>query len=215
MGSFASKQWPCASLAPAVVRTAILLLTVAVVVVAAPAVAIRGLDLQNVIDDFERIDDERIVGAPDAVADEFEEAGIDDLAGLEVALLAGLAVVDVNPSVGQLGVVERLAHGRRVDAHVVVLDCREQDAFVGRRPLVEMRFDPVCVGFEEAAEFSGLTRSRDIGGTDQGGDDGGECRGGVACGLLPALLLRDRGVADEEGGCTLDEGKDVEAHQGH
>ncbi len=86
MGAFAGEEGPGAALSPAVVGAAVLLLAVAVVVVATPAGAKGGVDLEDVVDDFEGVDDERVVGAADAVADEFEEAGVDDLAGFEVVL---------------------------------------------------------------------------------------------------------------------------------
>ena len=79
-------------------------------VVAAPAGAVGRLDLEDVVDDLQRVDDERIVGAADAVAHEFEEAGVDDLARLEVVLLAGGAVGDVDGARAACSVVmERLA----------------------------------------------------------------------------------------------------------
>ncbi len=53
--------------------------------------------------------------------------------------------------------------------------------------------------------------AREIGRADEAGDDGGEGGGRVAGVLLPAFLLGDGGVADEEGGGALDEGEDVEA----
>ena len=86
VGAFAGEQGPGAALSPAIVGAAVFPLAVAVVVVATPAGAIGGFDLEDVVDDFEGVDDERVVGAADAVADEFEEAGVDDLAGLEVVL---------------------------------------------------------------------------------------------------------------------------------
>ena len=109
VGAFAGEQGPCAALAPAFVGSAVLLLAVAVVVVAAPAGSEGSVDLEDVVDDLEGVDDEGVVGAADAVADEFEEAAVDDLAGFEVILFAGAAIGDVDACRGDLWVVEGLA----------------------------------------------------------------------------------------------------------
>ena len=166
--------------------------------------------LRAAVDDLEGVDDEGIVGAADAVADELEEAGVDDLAGLEVVLFAGAAVGDANAAGRDLIVVEGLADGGRADAHVVALDVGVEDALGGGGPLVEVGLDPVGVALEEGGEFAGAVGAGDVGGADEAGDDGGESGGGVAGVLFPALLLGDRGVADEEGGGAFDEGEDVE-----
>ena len=70
-------------------------------VVPAPAIAERRLDLQAMIDYLQRIDDERIVGAANAVPHQLQKTCVDDLARLEIHSLSGLAVVDVDPSRGQ------------------------------------------------------------------------------------------------------------------
>ena len=87
MGAFAGEQRPCAALSPALVGAAVFALAVAVVVVASPAGAEGRVELEDGIDHLERIDDERVVGAADAVADELKEARVDNLAGLEDLLL--------------------------------------------------------------------------------------------------------------------------------
>src|SRR5580704_9969359 len=166
------------------------------------------------VDNFEGVDDERVVGAADAVTDEFEEAGVDDLAIFEVSLFAGGAVGNADDAGAGLFVVEGLAGSGRADAHVVVLDVGVEDALGGGGPFVEVGFDPVGVGFEEGGQFGGLVGAGDVGGADESGDDGGEGGGRVAGGLLPTLLLGDGGVLDEEGGGALDEGNDVEVAEG-
>ena len=210
VGALAGEQRPCAALSPAFVGAAVLPLAVAVVVVAPPAGAEGRVALEDGVDDLERVDDERVVGAADAVADKFEEACIDNLAGLEVLLLVRGAVGDMDVAGSDLVVVEGLAGSRRADPHVVVLDVGIEDAFGGGGPLVEMGFDPVGVAFEKGCEFVGLLGAGDVRRADEAGDDGGEGRRRVAGGLFPALLLGDRGVADQEGGGAFDQREDVE-----
>ena len=173
MGALAGEERPGAALSKTDVGAAVFTLAVAVVVIAAPAEAVGRFDLQDVIDDLEGINDERIVSAADAIADEFQEAGIDDLAGLEVGAFAGLAVADVNHAGLDVGIVEGLAFGGRADTHVVVGDFGKQDAGGGGGPLVEVSFYPVGVVLEEVGEFRELGAA-DVRGTDEGRDDGGE-----------------------------------------
>lgn len=112
VGALSCEDGPGATLSPVVVVAAVFALAVAVVIVAAPAVTEWGFDLEGMVDDFEGVDDEGVVGAADAVADEFEEARVDDLAGLEVILLVGGAVGDVNAARSDLIVVKGFAYGR-------------------------------------------------------------------------------------------------------
>ncbi len=107
-------------------------------------------------------------------------------------------------------VVEGLAGGGRADAHVVVLDVGMEDALGGGGPLVEVGLRSSRRRFRGRRPARGLAGAGDVGGADEAGDDGGERGGRVAGVLLPALLLGDGGVADEEGGGALDEGEDVE-----
>ena len=55
-------------------------------------------------------------------------------------------------------IVERLARARRTDPHVVPLHLRQQHAIVGRRPLVQVRFNPVRVVLQEARQLRRLVR---------------------------------------------------------
>ena len=130
-------------------------------VVAPPAGAVGRVDLEHGVNDLKRVNDERVVGAADAIADELEEAGVDNLAGLEVGLFAGLPVVDVDHAGWYLRVVEGLAFGRRTDAHVVVWNLGQQDARGGGGPLVQVCFDPVGVVAEEVGEVGKLL-TRDV-----------------------------------------------------
>src|SRR5581483_7669952 len=208
--ALAGEQRPGAALPVANVRTAVFALSVAIVVVAAPARTVGGVDLEDVVDDFEGVDDQRVVGPADAVADELEEAAVDDLAGFKLVLLAGLAVRDVDHAGRDGWVVEWLAFGWRTDAHVVIGHLGQENARGGGGALVEMRFDPVGVVTEEVGEL-GKFLANDVRGAEQRGDDGRERRGAVAGVLLPALLLCNRSVADKEAGGAGDEWNDVKA----
>ena len=108
----------------------------------------------------------------------------------------------------------RLAAFGRADAHVVALDFRVQHAVVGDRPVFEMTLDPVGMLFEEVRQFRRVVNAGHVGGADEAGDDGGQSGGRVAGDFLPALLLRDGRVANQEGGGALDEGENVEVAEG-
>ncbi len=96
VGTLAREQRPGATLSPALVRTAVFPLAVAVVVVATPDGTGRSVDLENGIEYLERVDDERIVWASDAIPNEFEEAAIDDLTRFELGLFVGGAIGDAD-----------------------------------------------------------------------------------------------------------------------
>ena len=210
VGALATQQGPAAALAVAEVRAAVFLLPVTVVVIASPGRAEGRCVLEAMIDDLERVDDERVVGTAHAVADKLEEALVDDLARIEVGDLVWAAVGDADEAWLDVGVVEGLALCWRPNAHVVALDAGQQHAVVGGGPLVEVSLDPVGVAFEEVAELACVMVSGEIRGAEQGADDDGEGGGGVAGVLLPSLLLGDGRVADKEAGGALDEGGDVE-----
>lgn len=69
------------ALAPAFVRAAIRPLAVSVVVVAVPAGAKGRLDLEDHFHHLEGILDQRVAGLADAVANQLQKPGIDDLPG--------------------------------------------------------------------------------------------------------------------------------------
>src|SRR5882757_6325351 len=145
VSSLAGQDRTRAPLTRSIVGIPIFLLAVAVVVVTPPRVPERRFDLQTMIDYLQRIDDQRIVSAPNAVPHQFEKACVDYLARLEVRLLARLAIVDMNPARGKRWIVKRLSLRRRTNPHVVVFDLRKQHALLRRGPLIEVRFNPVRI----------------------------------------------------------------------
>src|ERR1700744_464117 len=122
MRALSGEQGPDAALAPSPEGTAVGALAVTVEVVAQPAGALRQIALENAVDHFERIDDERIAGGANAVTDELEKAGVNDGAGVKLGGLAGCAVGDVNSLLGAVFAGVALSALRRADAHVMALD---------------------------------------------------------------------------------------------
>ena len=88
VGALAYQQRPRAALAPTQKGPAVAALSITVMVVAQPAGTFRRFHLQNVIDHLQRVHDQGIVGRAHPVADQFQKAGIDDLACFEISLLA-------------------------------------------------------------------------------------------------------------------------------
>src|SRR6202171_3221700 len=78
MAPFSRKQGPTATLSGAHERSAVLALTVSVIVVASPADARWRLHLKRGIHHSNRIADHRIVRRPNAIKDQFEETRIND-----------------------------------------------------------------------------------------------------------------------------------------
>src|SRR6202795_3830106 len=79
MAPFSRKQGPTATLSGAHERSAVLALTVSVIVVASPTGARWRLHLKRGIHHSNRIADHRIVRRPNAIADQLEETRINDL----------------------------------------------------------------------------------------------------------------------------------------
>src|SRR6202158_6464759 len=78
MAPFSRKQGPTATLSGVHERSAVLALTVSVIVVASPAGTRWRLHLKRGIHHANRIADHRIVRRPNAIADQFEETRIND-----------------------------------------------------------------------------------------------------------------------------------------
>src|SRR5437879_5808971 len=91
-------------------------------VVPMPAWTGRCLDLQNGIDDAQRIDDQRIVGAANAVSHELKKSGIDDLLRGIAPRLAGRDVRQGQPAL--IGILNRtrIVDVDRMNADVMALD---------------------------------------------------------------------------------------------
>src|SRR6201996_104273 len=93
MRAFADQQWPWAPFTPPLKRTAVFPLSIPVMVVAVPAWPLRRLDFQYLIDHLQRIDDQRIIRAPDAVPHQFQKAPVHNSTSLKL-------VTHARPSIG-------------------------------------------------------------------------------------------------------------------
>jgi hypothetical protein len=142
--AFAGQQWPRSSHTPSLVRAAPGALAVAVVVVPAPARTRWRFDLQHRIDHAQRISDDRVVGPANSVADQFEEAGVDDLFGWElIQFPKPLVCQDQRPAVRILMRAGRTV--TRIDADVVAGYARNQSALRGDSPAFDVRFQKIGV----------------------------------------------------------------------
>ena len=90
------QERPGTALTPAQKRSAVVPLSVAVVVVSSPAGTHGSFHLEGVIDDFQRIDNHRIVRSPDPVPHQLQKACIHYITRFEVGLSPGTAVVDAD-----------------------------------------------------------------------------------------------------------------------
>src|ERR1051325_9897891 len=79
MAAFARQNWPAPAPSSAVVRAAIIFLTVAVVIVTAPARALRKVVFDNAIDHLDRVTHEGIVRWSNAKTDQMKEIAAHDI----------------------------------------------------------------------------------------------------------------------------------------
>src|ERR1700746_744412 len=76
--AFTCQQGPRAPSAPAEKGVAVLSLAIAIMVIAPPAGAMGSFDLQHCVNNADRVVNDGIVRAANAVTNEFEETGIND-----------------------------------------------------------------------------------------------------------------------------------------
>src|ERR1039458_943500 len=159
-GTLARQQRPRTSHAPVVKRLAIIALPVSIMAVALPARPLRGIYLQYRVHDFQGVLDERVAGATDAEAHQFEEARIDDLVGWILIAIPGTLIGQHQlASVGILVAAIALRAVGWVDANIVPRDAGHQRSLIGDGPLLDVRLKEVGVG---AYEFSAtLVRSEE------------------------------------------------------
>src|SRR5690606_1452910 len=137
------------------------------------------------------------VRGADAVADQFEEAAVDDA----VLGRAGLAVVVAQRS---------LVVGVLVAAEAQEVAAVAPVAGGGEHPRLDLRLIVVGGGLVAGGRGGVARGAGDVGGGGQAGDGGGGGGGGVALLLLPALLLgprrRDGPVVPQDAdGAAVDE----------
>ena len=93
VGALAGEQRPAAADPRAVKRRAILMLAIAIVVVAMPGGARRRLDLEQCVDDFDRVAHARVVGRAQAEAHQGQRVRADQMTGV-ARVLGGRDVLD-------------------------------------------------------------------------------------------------------------------------
>ena len=80
MRSLSGQQWPRSSLSPLNVRSAVRPLAIAVVIVAAPTRACRGIHLERCIHHAQARQDQRVISGKDAITNQLQKSRIDDVA---------------------------------------------------------------------------------------------------------------------------------------
>ena len=173
-------------------RLAVELLAVAVEVGAVPEAPVGGVDGELLVDDGDRVEDRRVVGALDAEAHELEEARVDDRA------LVGRARPAVADRVGAAVV------GVGVLGHAQVVGLVGVRAVGGGRPALDAllpRVGGLLVGGRARVV---AVLAREVGGADQPGDLRGDRARRPAVLVLPAVHVGPRAGLDEPVGRRLD-----------
>ena len=135
--------------AAARIGTAIVPLTVAVVVVAVPARTNGRVDLEDSINDTDRIHHDRIVCASDAVPHELEKPTVDDFLCRPFPGMARRNVAQAESrAVGVLGRCW-IPHVHRQNAHVVAGDAGHERALRGHCPAINVLLQRVRVLLQE------------------------------------------------------------------
>src|SRR5437763_10755600 len=124
--------------ATAVEGAAIVLLSVAIMVIPAPARALRKIVFQHVIYDGDRINNHRIGGIAHAEPDQLEKIGADDIA----RRMQAAAIGNLNHGFVRADEIPRALRIGWRDADIVPRFSRGQLAFAGNGPLFEMRGEP-------------------------------------------------------------------------
>ena len=124
VAAFARENWPRATHARAIERRAIVLLAVSIVVVAAPAGALRKLAPENAVDHLKRIEHQRVVRIANSEPDKVKKIAADDIA----RRMTASAVCELDFESIHVGVrIDCLRVGGG-DAHVVARLARDEFA---------------------------------------------------------------------------------------
>jgi len=148
VATLAGQQRPDASRAPPLIRTSIVALPVAIVVIAVPARTEGRFHFEHRVDNTERIHNDRVVGASNAVANQFEKTGVDDFLRRIDAACAGCAVG--KGDLALIGIFVRLGiiHLLGMNPYVVARDAAEERALRGYGPAFDVAFEEVGILFE-------------------------------------------------------------------
>ena len=148
MGTLAGQQRPRPPYPPALKSVAIRSLAVTVMVVAPPKRAEGCVDLQDSVDDPQRVLHGRVVGTTDSIANQFEETGVHDLFGRELHRSAGRLVCQHKGAAVRV-LVHTLINVAGVDADVVTGDPGYECPLRRDRPAFDMRFEEIGIIADE------------------------------------------------------------------
>src|ERR1700693_114399 len=143
MASFSRKQRPAATFSGAHERSAVLALTVAVIVVAPPAGARWRLHLKRGIHHSNGIADHRIVRGPNAIADQFEETRINDFSRRKRAIEALGSVVHRQREPPRIICRQRLAGLKRIESYIMAPRAIEKRSLICDSPSFDVLFQPI------------------------------------------------------------------------
>jgi len=87
MPALARQQRPSAFTYGAVIGAAVIVLAIAVVIVTVPHRTARRIGLEQRVDDADRVEDQRIVGAAQSEADELQKLGANKLVTRDTATI--------------------------------------------------------------------------------------------------------------------------------
>src|SRR5271168_5249441 len=124
MAPFPGHNRPGASLSPAEKWSAVMPLPIAVVVISPPARPFGRIDLQRLVDHLQRIDDQRVIRAPYAVAHQLQKSGVHNLARLEYRFLPRPSIRDLQHPLAHVFAEVALAPARWIDANEMPLHLR-------------------------------------------------------------------------------------------
>src|ERR1051325_5402300 len=197
MTTLASQQRPRTSLAPTVITGAIFSLPEAVVVVATPRWTMRRVDLDDGIDNAQRILNDWIVCAANSVSHQFQKTGVDDLFRRKLNARAGRPIRQCQGAAIWI-FIRAIDRAGRIHAHVMTSDAWHESAFGRDGPPFDVRFKKVGIIANECGRNVVAAIGEELRGTDERGDVDRECRRRIPARFFPAILRSNRSLADKE-----------------
>ena len=173
MAPFSRKQGPAAPFAGTHERSAVLALTVSVIVVASPAGARWRLHLKRGIHHSNRIADHRIVRRPNAIADQFEETRINDFSRRIRAIEALGSVVHRQREPPGIVCRQRLARLKRIESYIMAPRAVEKRSLICDSPGFDVLFQPIGYLQDQLCGIGISPMGCEIGRAHQGRDEGG------------------------------------------
>src|SRR6266446_5382196 len=138
MTAFTRQDWPATSNACSVKSTAVIFLSVAIVVVTTPARALWQIIFEHAINDFDGIANDRIVRVANTESHQMQEISADHIP----CCMQAAAVGKLNHRCIWIGVWIRRIRVRGVDPDVVARKSIDQFTLRCNRPLFNVRSQP-------------------------------------------------------------------------